>query len=98
MRKGSVAIVPLIIALMLFFWFMWFLGGENDMLLQINKVENVQHIQEELIISAMQRHLTSEQDLKKLNPAMSDTALKQLADKDGSDYVKTMMEANKIQQ
>lgn len=88
-RKGSVAIVPLLLALMLFFWFIWFLGQENDSLLQINKIENVQHIQEELVISAMQQRLALEQ----MHPDWSTAQLDEAAQK----YVNDMMKLNAIQ-
>jgi hypothetical protein len=89
MRKGSVAIVPLLMALMLFFWFIWFLGRENDSLLQINKIENVQHIQEELVISAMQQRLALEQTHPEWTNAQLDTAAQK--------YVNDMMKLNAIQ-
>jgi hypothetical protein len=89
MRRGSVAIVPLLFALMIFFWFIWFLGRENDSLLQINKIENVQHIQEELVISAMQQRLALEQ----MHPDWSTAQLDNAAGK----YVNDMMKLNEIQ-
>ncbi|MDP1785218.1 MAG: hypothetical protein Q8K81_07325 [Sulfuricurvum sp.] len=90
MRRGSVAIVPLLLALMLFFWFIWFLGGENDLLFQINKVENVQHIQEELIVSAMQERLKLEQKNTNWSNGQLDAAT--------NHYVNNMMKINKIQE
>lgn len=89
MRRGSVAIVPLILALMLFFWFIWFLGGENDMLFEINKIEHVQHVQESLIIPAIQERLKLEQ----ANPSWSKAQLDEAVDK----YIDEMMKINKIQ-
>lgn len=89
MRKGSVAIVPLLLALFLLFWFIWFLGGENDRLFQINKVQNVHHVQEELIISAMQQRL----ELEQLHPEWSGQQL----DEAVNHYVNEMMKINKIQ-
>ncbi|MGA9045755.1 hypothetical protein [Sulfuricurvum sp.] len=88
MRRGSVAIVPLLFALMLFFWFMWFLGGENDSLHEINNVENLQHIQEELIISATQQYIVLQQN------GMSEAEAKASV----NTYVTHMMKLNKIQE
>ncbi|HEX5623903.1 MAG TPA: hypothetical protein VFX57_05645 [Sulfuricurvum sp.] len=88
MRRGSVAIVPLLFGIMLFFWFMWFMGGENDMLLQINKVEHVQHIQEELILSATKNYIELQQQGKSKEEA---TALVNV-------YVNDMMKLNAIQE
>lgn len=89
MRRGSVAIVPLLMALMLFFWFIWFLGRENDSLFQINKIQNVQHIQEELVIPAMQQRLALEQT----HPDWSSEKLDEATQK----YVNDMMKLNLIQ-
>ena len=88
MRRGSVALVPLLLALLLFFWFIWFLGGENDSLMQINKVENVHHIQEELIVSAMQQRIELEQAHPEWNSGQLDEAV--------NHYVNDMMKINKI--
>lgn len=89
-RQGSVAIVPLIIGLMVFFWFIWFLGGESDLLHEINKVEHLEHIQEELIYSALQERIKLEQ----AHPDWSDAQL----DAEVNAYVTKMMEANQIQE
>lgn len=72
MRRGSVAIVPLIFSIMLFFWFIWFMGGENDSLFQINKIENLQHIQEEIAVAALQYGVKLKHDTPNLTPAQVD--------------------------
>lgn len=72
MRRGSVAIVPLIFSIMLFFWFIWFMGGENDTLFQINKVENLQHVQEQLAISALKYGIKLKHDTPSMTPAQVD--------------------------
>lgn len=72
MRRGSVAIVPLIFSIMLFFWFIWFMGGENDSLFQINKIENLQHIQEEIAVAALQYGVKLKHDTPSLTPAQVD--------------------------
>lgn len=87
-RRGSIAIVPLLIAIMLFFWFIWFLGGESDFLHEVNSIEHLEHIQEELIYSALQERIALEQ----AHPDWSDTKL----DQEVNLYVNKMMEANKI--
>jgi hypothetical protein len=89
MRRGSVAIVPLILAIFALFWFIWFMGGENDNLHQINNVENLQHLQEKLVIPAMQYRY----GLKAANPDMSEAEL----DAAVNQYINEMMVANKIQ-
>ncbi|MBN2869554.1 MAG: hypothetical protein JXK04_01200 [Campylobacterales bacterium] len=82
------AIVPLLIALMLFFWFIWFLGGENDSLHRINKVQHLHHLQEELVIAAMQQRIELEQAHPEWSSAQLDAAVNQ--------YVNDMMAINNI--
>jgi hypothetical protein len=91
MRRGSVAIVPLLLALLLFFWFMWFMGGENDNLVQINKVQHLYHLQEELVIAAMQQRIELEQQC---HPDCNDAELDAAVEL----YVDEMMKLNKIQE
>jgi len=88
MRKGSAAIIPLFFAIMLLFWFIWFLGGENDHLHQVNQLENLQHTQERLIIAAMRK----KQELRDANTSLTDTQL----DKKVNDYIHNIMILNKI--
>lgn len=88
MRRGSVAIVPLLLSLLLLFWFIWFMGGENDMLLQINKTQNLHHLQEELVIAAVQQRLELEQAHPEWSNAQLDEAV--------NHYVNGMMKINKI--
>jgi len=90
MRRGSVAIVPLLLAIMLFFWFIWFLGGESDTLHEINNVEHLHHIQEELVISAMQEKIRLEQ-----NQSVSNLTDSQIDDAVNG-YVDQMMLNNQI--
>lgn len=88
MRRGSVAIVPLILAIFALFWFIWFMGGENDNLHQINNVENLQHLQERLIVAAVKRKY----ELAKANPNLSDAELNAQVEL----YIHTMMQSNKV--
>jgi preprotein translocase subunit YajC len=62
MRKGSVAIVPLLIAVMMIFWFMMIMGNENDQLHTINKIENLQRTQDRLLYSALKRRYELERN------------------------------------
>lgn len=90
MRKGSIAIVPIILAIMVLFWFIWFLGGESDQLHRINQVENLQHLQENLLVSAMKLHY----ELKRAAPATTEAELQSQVDS----YIDQMMVLNKIQE
>lgn len=88
MRRGSVAIVPLILAIFALFWFILFMGGENDNLHNINQVENLQHIQERLLVAAIKRRF----DLEKENPNMSETEINNAV----NTYIHNIMIVNKI--
>lgn len=88
MRRGSVAIVPLMLAIFALFWFILFMGGENDNLHNINQVENLQHLQERLLLSAIKRRY----ELEKENPNMSDLEISNAVDA----YIHNIMIINKI--
>jgi len=88
MRNGSAALVPLLLAIMLLFWFIWFLGGESDNLHQVNQLGNLQHTQERLRIAACRK----KQELHDQNRSMSDTQLNEKV----NNYIHNIMVLNKI--
>lgn len=88
MRKGSVAMVPLFIAIMMIFWFMMIMGNENDQLHKINKIENLQKTQERLLYAALKRKY----DLQRENPNMSEEDI----DKEVDLYIVQIMKMNNI--
>jgi hypothetical protein len=88
MRKGSVAIVPLMLGIFALFWFILFMGGENDNLHNINQIENLQHLQERLLLAAVKRRY----ELEKENPNMSETEITNAVDA----YIHNIMIVNKI--
>lgn len=88
MRRGSAALVPLLLAIMLLFWFIWFLGGENDNLHKVNQLENLQHTQERLIIAACKK----KQELYDANRSLTDTQLNEKV----SEYIHNIMVLNNI--
>jgi hypothetical protein len=57
MRNGSAALFPLLLAIMAMFWFIWIMGGSTDTLHRVNKVEDLQHLQERLLPAAMQKYI-----------------------------------------
>ena len=59
MRRGSVALVPLFLAIMVLFWGMWTLGIGNDTLHQVNELENLRNIQKRLLVSSMKNYVNS---------------------------------------
>jgi predicted PurR-regulated permease PerM len=87
-RRGSVAIVPLFLAIALLFWFIWFFGNANDNLHKVNQIENLQHTQDRLLQAAIQKRY----ELEEANPTLSDKELDKTVDK----YIKEMMKLNKI--
>jgi hypothetical protein len=87
-RRGSVAIVPLFLAITLLFWFIWFLGGANDNLHKVNQIENLQHTQDRLLQAAIQKRY----ELEAADPTLSDDELDNQVDT----YIKEMMKVNDI--
>ena len=95
MRKGSAALVPLFIAIMLLFWFITFMGGESDNLHKTSNLVNLNNLQDKLLISAMNKRYdlaTNEQDLY----SEMDEKKKKALDKKISDTIHTIMQKNKI--
>ncbi|MDF1877983.1 hypothetical protein JHD47_09165 [Sulfurimonas sp. SAG-AH-194-L11] len=88
MRKGSAAIVPLFLAIMILFWFMMFLGGASDTQKVVNDVGNLSHLHDRLIYSVTKHYYS----LKAANPSWSDEKLETEANK----YVRIIMKKNKI--
>lgn len=88
MRRASVAIVPLLLAVMAIFWFIWTLGFEGDNLHRITEVEKLQHLQESLVVPAMKRRY----ELAKANPQMSEEEIEIAVDA----YIDEIMVVNKI--
>lgn len=92
MRNGSAAIVPLLIAVMLIFWFAYFMGGSSDTLHKVNNVTNLQHLQEKLLISSVRYRNKIEMEAKEAGAPLSETEL----DTKVNSYVKYMMKQNRI--
>ena len=94
MRKGSAAIVPLFIAIMLLFWFIAFMGGANDTLHSVNNVTNLQQLQKKLLVSAMKYRYELEREARNKNTTITDAEL----DAKVNDYINQIMILNKIQE
>ncbi|SFV66666.1 hypothetical protein MNB_SM-4-1229 [hydrothermal vent metagenome] len=89
MRRGSAAVVPLLLAVMLLFWFIAFMGNANDTLHDVNNVENLLHLQKNLLVPVMKHRY----ELSRADEGMSDQDLQEKSQK----YVNEMMIVNKIQ-
>lgn len=89
MRKGSVAIVPLFLAIVTLFWFIWFMGGENDNLHRVNEIEHLHHLQERLLLAAAKRRY----ELADADPGLSDESLDTAVDT----FIDEMMVLNNVQ-
>jgi len=87
-RRGSVAIVPLFLAIALLFWFIWFLGGANDNLHKVNQLENLQHTQDRLLQAAIQKRY----ELEEADQTLTDDELDAQVDT----YIKEIMKVNSI--
>jgi len=88
LRRGSVSIVPLLIAVMMMFWFMMIMGNENDQLHKINSIKNLQNTQERLLYSALKRKY----DLQQAYPEKSEVDI----DKEVDLYITQIMKMNNI--
>jgi hypothetical protein len=93
-REGSVAIVPLFLAVMLLFWFIAFMGGANDTLHSVNNVENLQHLQKKLLVSAMRYRYHLEQEARDAGVSLTDEQI----DLQVNAYINEIMVLNKIQE
>ena len=92
MRNGSAAIIPLLIAVMLIFWFAYFMGGANDTLHKVNKVTNLQHIQDKLVIAAIRYRAKIEAEAREQGLNLSEAEI----DKKVDSYIEYVMKRNKI--
>jgi len=95
MRKGSAAIVPLFLAIMLLFWLMTFMGGESDNIHKVNKLTNLHHVQDKLLIAAMNKRYDLVEKYENLYSEKNGFK-KELLNKKVSDDIHFMMKKNKI--
>jgi len=93
MRKGSVALVPLFLAIMVLFWFIAFMGGANDNLHAVNNVEHLRHLQGQLLRSAMEQRYKLEEEARANGVVLSEDELNQKV----NDYINFVMVQNKVQ-
>lgn len=93
MRNASAALVPLLLAVMLIFWFAAFMGSENDNAHAINDVTNLQKLQEKLLISAAKQRFTLKAASKEQDLDLSDEQVNDRVDQ----YIKYIMVSNKIE-
>ena len=96
MRKGSVAIVPIFLAIMVLFWFIWFLGGESDQLHKITQIENLQHLQERLLTASIQRYDAARAAYLEANPNASESKLDEVGTQSADAYIHVIMQSNNI--
>lgn len=94
MRNASVAIVPLFLAVLLLFWFIAFMGGASDTLHSVNNVENLQHLQKKLLVSAMRYRYALESEAREAGTILTDAEL----DAQVNVYINQIMVLNKIQE
>ena len=57
MRRGSVAIVPILLAIALIFWAIWFMGQESDNTHVISNVQKLQQLHQNAAIYAIKRKI-----------------------------------------
>lgn len=93
MRKASAALVPLLIAVMMLFWFIAFMGGSNDDLHTVNNVTNLQHLQEKLLISSVRYRYKVIAEAQEQNLTLTEDEIDQKVDA----YIEYIMVSNKIE-
>jgi len=57
LRKGSIAIVPVLLAIALIFWAIWFMGQESDNTHVISDIQKLQKLHENAAIYAVKREI-----------------------------------------
>ena len=67
MRKGSAALVPLMIAIFLLFWVIMFMGNATDNFVKVKNVVSHQDLEERLLSAAMQKKIDLIQENAKDN-------------------------------
>ena len=92
MRKGSAAIVPLFLAIMILFWFIAFMGGVNDNQEHLNSLVNVKNVEQRLVTAAMMKKIDKMEENTKSAGTLSEVEINQLV----SDDMKSMMVSNNI--
>ena len=90
MRNGSAALVPLILAVMLLFWFIMFMGGANDNLAKVNGIVHHQNLEERLLKAAAAKYIQLEEQNKEAETPLSEAEMKALVDA----YIARMIDKN----
>ena len=90
MRKGSVAIVPIFLAIALIFWAIWFMGQESDNTHVITTMQKLERVHENAAIYAMKKkvHILEEAQREEL----TEDEKKQIQDE-----VQNLMQKNRLQ-
>ena len=57
MRRGSVAIVPILLAIALIFWAIWFMGQESDNTHVISNIQKLEHLHQNAAMYAIKRKI-----------------------------------------
>jgi hypothetical protein len=92
MRNGSAVIVPLFLGIMILFWFIYFMGGANDNLHKVTKMEHVKHVEERLLKAAIAKRIK----LLEANAESPEPLSKTEIDTEVNDYIAIMMQRNNI--
>ena len=93
MRKASAAIVPLLMAIMLLFWFIMYWGGASETLQALNSVGHLQKIQQKLVIPSVRYYCKTKAEAQQTGATLSKTELEMKTNL----YVKHIMVSNNIE-
>jgi hypothetical protein len=86
MRKASVALVPILIAIVVMFWVIWYMGEESDNTKEITQIQKLQALQVNMAKYAISRKIALLQEGK----------TEEEAEEIVKDEIDAMMEKNKI--
>lgn len=88
MRNGTIVIVPIFIAIALMFWAIWFMGQEASNTKTITNIEQLQKLQQNAIIYAIERRkqILQQKGANELTPdeeAMIEAEIQNMMKKNG---------------
>ena len=94
-RRGSLAVIPILLGFMVLMWAIWFFGFEQDMSQRISNVQSGKGIQTIIALSAAQkrRDLRQERTEDKSSRKYSDAEIDTMV----NDFVQDLMQKNNIQ-
>ena len=94
-RRGSLAVIPILLGFMVIMWAVWFFGFEQNMSQRISNVQNGKGIQSIIALSAAKKRSNWKQELTedKSRRKYSDDEIDTMV----NDFIQDLMQKNNIQ-